>query len=230
MQDAEDYSFPTYNAAVQALIGILQPATVLDVGAGAGKYAHLVKAVAPGAHLTALEVGEESIRRHNLGEVYDVVLQETANSMIERQPLAMFDVAILGDVIEHMRKSEGQDFLNWLIYRTGYVIVVTPEAMPMNRDPWYEGHNSVWTERDFHWCDNWACHQMEHSQLFVLRGYQKHPVTMREACARLNAMAIIASEGHAEGAVVLEHRDTSKFTLYPTANPDQVLRVWWREP
>jgi hypothetical protein len=79
---------------------------------------------------------------------------------------------IIGDCIEHMRKSAGVDLLNFLVYRTKLITVKFP--LQMRQDSWEghksEAHLSVWSEHDFRGMDvlftqrNYMC-------LALVRGY-----------------------------------------------------------
>lgn len=228
MQPAADYSWNTYDDTISHIISTISPLTILDVGAGAGKYADLIRAVKPDAHITALELGEESIKKHNLASKYNLIMKESGNALIESHPLLTFDLVILGDVIEHMRKSEGMDFLNWLNYRTTYIVIVVPEAMIMSRDPWYEGHNSVWTERDFAWHDNWCVNQFHQAQLFILRGYRASELTLSDLCDTLNKKDIPLTHDGLTQALILTHVNTMKTDVRPGKTPDSVTKYWWR--
>ena len=228
MQSAEKYSWTTFDKTISHLVRLLKPATVLEIGAGAGKYADLVRAVDPKIHITATELGEDSIARHRLAEKYDVILRETSSSIIENHPLAKYDLVILGDVIEHMRKSEGLDFLNWVNYRAQFIAIVVPEAMPMSRDPWYEGHNSVWTDRDFGWHDNWCIAQIEQAQLFLLRGYPSSDISMKSVCEKLNAKHLILKHFGEQKPLSLIHTSTRKSELWPSKKTGTMKPCWWR--
>jgi hypothetical protein len=78
---------------------------------------------------------------------------------------------ILGDVIEHMLHSQGRDLLEFLNYRSRYLIISTPECMPMSRPIFFEGHNSLWRPDSFGWHDYWAHQQCGVMHFYLLRGH-----------------------------------------------------------
>ena len=82
----------------------LAPASMLDVGAGAGTYARLVAEHRP-ARLVAMEVFEPYVERYGLRELYDEVLVADARTA----DLPAVDVVVMGDVAEHMTVPEAQD-------------------------------------------------------------------------------------------------------------------------
>jgi hypothetical protein len=149
------YSKHVFDEAIEEILRALRPASVLDVGAGAGKYAAIVRRACPGARIVAVERDETYIPRFGLAEKYDEVLTVDAMSLmadVDRD----YDVVILGDVIEHLRKSDGIDLLNFLVYRARKIIVVFPLR---NRQGAVDGHVheahiSVWGPNDFLWCDS----------------------------------------------------------------------------
>lgn len=79
----------------------VRPETVLDVGAGAGRYAELL-----GQHTTidAIEVWEPYIKEYNLERKYRSVFHVDARAFAF--DIAHYDVVIFGDVIEHMTEAE----------------------------------------------------------------------------------------------------------------------------
>ena len=146
------YSWSFFDELTAFAIRRIAPQRVLDIGAGDGKYGQLVRAAGPGpTHITAVEF-DVSRRKGLLAAGYDEVLNMPARGLL-KAPLAEYDLVILGDVIEHMRKSEGQDLLEFVNYRCTYMLVITPEAMPMNRADFYEGHNSLWRLDAMMWHD-----------------------------------------------------------------------------
>lgn len=81
--------------------GVLAP-SVLDIGAGSGTYAELLKRTDPGnigaVHAIAVEIHAPYVPRFNLRAKYDEVIVGDARELV----LPAADVVILGDVLEHM--------------------------------------------------------------------------------------------------------------------------------
>ncbi len=190
MFDPDAYSWPIFDQITTRTAELIGPATVLDIGAGSGKYGRLLREALPQARLTALEVDADVAQRNELGAIYDEVINLTAADFMRGHPTRVFDLAIIGDCIEHMTKSEGIDLLNFLTYRSGYTLIITPEAMVMSLEPFYRGHNSVWTERDFSWHDNWAFARVVEMQLFLLRGYLTQSIALGALVGLINAEAM----------------------------------------
>jgi hypothetical protein len=82
------------------------PGSILDIGAGNGMYARLLRdrGLPEGSRLTALEVYEPYVKQFELEEVYDRVI--VADARTRRLPSV--DVVILGDVVEHLEHDDAQ--------------------------------------------------------------------------------------------------------------------------
>jgi 16S rRNA A1518/A1519 N6-dimethyltransferase RsmA/KsgA/DIM1 with predicted DNA glycosylase/AP lyase activity len=112
-------SVKVFDSYVDKLVGILRPTTVLDIGPGEGKYSHIVRnrAKTDGfqVKLTAIEIDNDYVGQFNLKDLYDTVIVDDAINII-KNPRIRFSLVIIGDCIEHMKKSAGIDLLNFLIY------------------------------------------------------------------------------------------------------------------
>ncbi|ROT95123.1 hypothetical protein EB810_08360 [Altererythrobacter sp. FM1] len=148
----------TFDDAVVELLRAIAPRSVIDIGAGSGKY----------AGLTARADLPESL--------FD-------------DPFFVTDLVIMGDVIEHMRASDGLDLLQFLVYRAAYILLLTPDAMPMFAGPGFFGcHNSIWRPKQFEWHDLWVFDQWNEFHLYLLRGYQAGSgPTLPQVVERVNA-------------------------------------------
>lgn len=163
------FSWTTFDDLTLHLLQAINPRRILDIGAGEGKYGRLIRAGGNHSwHVTAVEF--EAGRRDELLAIgYNEVRSISALDLMQHSS-EDFEVIILGDVIEHFRKSEGQDLLEFLNYRAAYLFVVTPENMPMSSPRFYEGHNSIWRPESMRWHDLWAHCRNGQMHFYLLRG------------------------------------------------------------
>jgi len=154
--------------------------TVLDIGPGAGKYGRLVRSILPQANIRGVEIEPSYFTRFlkEYNEFYNVVDQADAMALLNEHE-EKYDLVILGDVIEHMRKSDGVDFLNFFIYRSKFIYIQYPEyyiQYPSNVDGVVsESHVSVWTSLDF---ANFGRHEFRKAPLVatLVDGYINHEI------------------------------------------------------
>lgn len=88
---------------LQRLIA-LNPKTIVDVGAGAGTYAQLLRPALPDAVFTAVEIYQKNIAQYNLNSLYDQVLHMDVREMFSFGKET--DLVIFGDVLEHMERDD----------------------------------------------------------------------------------------------------------------------------
>ena len=71
--------------------------------------------------------------------------------LIDKAIDSTYDLVIIGDCIEHMKKSEGIDLLNFLVYRSKYILIHYPNEYIQGTvdDHIHEAHISIWHESDF---------------------------------------------------------------------------------
>jgi hypothetical protein len=93
-----------------------------------------------------------------------------------------FDVVMIGDIIEHLKKSEGIDLLNFLIYRCRWVIVEFPHHYEQNAVDGYtsEAHISVWTENDFLPFERTQIYTKNTQRLIILQGYSENAIPVKK--------------------------------------------------
>lgn len=197
-------SFVVFDSLARQLIEWIAPRRALDFGAGAGKYGHILRATVPDCHTVAVEPEQSYVERFGLGELYNEVHRLKAHDWMAADPEARFDLAILGDCIEHMPKSVGLDVLNALAYRAAYTLVVVPEFLVQGAVEGVAGeaHVSVWSERDLHWHDLWAYDNCRAMSVFLLRGYLPAPVPLAELVQRVNAAQLPVHDFNDAGSFV----------------------------
>jgi 2-polyprenyl-3-methyl-5-hydroxy-6-metoxy-1,4-benzoquinol methylase len=109
---------------------------ILDVGAGWGKYAHLL----PNFYMDACEVWQDYIEKESIDQLYNHVFKCDILDM----PISPgdYDVVIFGDVLEHIETEEAQKLISDLSKKVKQIVVAVPylykqEAVDGNP---YEAH------------------------------------------------------------------------------------------
>jgi hypothetical protein len=85
---------------VEAILGEIRgPASVLDVGAGTGKWGRVLRGRGFRGHLTALEVWQPHVEALVASSYYDAVI---SGDLVDYHDWGRHEVVILGDVLEHL--------------------------------------------------------------------------------------------------------------------------------
>ena len=150
------WHFPT--TLIQDKVQRLAPQSVVDVGAGYGKWGFLLHEQLdwnPGrldrdrwtARIVGVEVYPYESPLH--GWVYDEVLRADVLDVIDR--IDGYDLVLLSDVIEHIEKGPALGLLRRLVAQNRNVIVCTPLDFFEQEiaDNEHEHHISHWTIDDF---------------------------------------------------------------------------------
>lgn len=96
------YSDPDNKTLAAEWLAELSPASVLDVGPGAGAYGKLVRGLPGVEQLDAIEAWQAYIPEFGLPGIYDNVFVADVR---QHEDFA-YDVVIFGDVLEHMSRDE----------------------------------------------------------------------------------------------------------------------------
>jgi hypothetical protein len=176
------YSKPVFDSLAAQIIRALAPRTCLDLGAGAGKYGKLVRRECPVCRLTAVESNRDYIARFGLEEIYDAVECADVMALFDTALEAEYDLVVAGDLMEHLRKSDGIDLLNFIVYRTAFILLVYPTRFVQgvvdgNRR---EAHISAWSAADFAWCECTSVLAKAKQEMVVLRGFLPHASTIAD--------------------------------------------------
>jgi len=173
-------SSPIFHNHMISLVRTLAPRTLCDIGPGAGKYGKLARDLDASTHRTCVEIDEKYVEEYKLRDIYNEVIVGDAANMIDN-PRVRFDMVIIGDCIEHLRKSSGIDLISFLVYRCGHIIVMFPEAVVQDDHEGHasEAHISVWGPEDFRGLDFVHC-RIDYMHLVVIKGYQPTKTTIRE--------------------------------------------------
>ena len=119
-------------------------AEVLDVGAGSGTYAKLLRnSVLPDSHFTAIEVWEPYVARFRLGDLYDRVL---VGNGLELRSEVTYDLAVFGDVLEHVTKADAIELVERFKWRYAVLslpVTEYPQGEYMGNP--HEAHVATWS-------------------------------------------------------------------------------------
>lgn len=100
----------------------IDPAVVVDIGAGSGKYARRFKK--PGQYWTAIEIWAPYVEQYKLEQAYDQVIVGDALFIIPG--IYNSDCVIAGDVLEHMSKNSAIILASIILERAWNLIVSVP--------------------------------------------------------------------------------------------------------
>jgi SAM-dependent methyltransferase len=139
-----------FDPQIQHFLSRVTITSMLDIGCGSGKYGRFMRDIHPNAVTEGYEIDPEYPDQFGLRDVYTTLYQESGMNVLDRVD-AQWDLVTIGDCIEHLKKSDGTDLINFLVYRCKYLLVVWPHAFLQGA--WeghhHEAHISVWSRQDF---------------------------------------------------------------------------------
>src|SRR5215510_8223513 len=148
------FSGTEFDSEIELYFRLIRHESVLDIGPGEGKYGRMLRRVRPDIKLVGVELDAGYVEQYKLHDLYDEVWVSDAAELMN-DPDSTFDAVIIGDCIDHMRKSAGLDLLIFLVYRSKLIAVKFP--LQMLQIAWQghktEPHLSVWSEHDFRCMD-----------------------------------------------------------------------------
>ena len=106
---------------IQEFIGQIKHDRMLDIGVGCGTYAKLF----PGSDWTGVEAWEPYVDQFDLNSLYHNLILADARS-VDYGSLGLFDVAFLGDVLEHMSSHDAAKLLSNIRDIADFVVISIP--------------------------------------------------------------------------------------------------------
>lgn len=173
------YSSFIFDDAIAEIIKLILPKTFLDLGAGAGKYGSMIREIDPSIESIAVEVEKDYLEKFDICSIYHKIWNIPVINLIQPEYFdSRFDIVMAGDILEHLKKSEGIDLLNFLIYRSRWIIVEFPHRYLQNAVNGYnsEAHISIWTENDFLSFERTRMYAKNTQRLIILRGYLENAI------------------------------------------------------
>lgn len=146
------FSESTFDQRIAGFIDTCKFKTYLDIGAGTGKYGRIIREIKrKEAYIIAVEPDVSYIKKYRLKSIYNQVIDQKIENYICGNPDFVVEMAIIGDCLEHLKKSDGIDLIHYLVYRTKAIIIVFPSKYIQfsYQGHLLEAHNSVWSEEDF---------------------------------------------------------------------------------
>ena len=111
----------------------------------------MLRTALPNCKIDAVEPTDSYIKDFGLQDVYHHVYNMSIDDYVTKHPEKRYDVVIIGDMLEHLYRSKAFDYLDFLLYRSGWVLVVWPTNFV--QDAWegnqYECHRSNFKLADF---------------------------------------------------------------------------------
>ena len=148
-------------AFIMDVVYRMSPASILDVGAGFGRWGFLCRChIGVGESLQLCP--EQPLRidavegfQPNVSSIYPAVFNNTyvgdARQVVPT--LGNYDVIICSHMIEHMSKEDGWKLIEAMLARSNTALIL---GLPLNeplrgalRGNAYEAHHSVWQQQDF---------------------------------------------------------------------------------
>ena len=166
------YSSEEFDKVVMRLFSDWRYKRYLDIGAGAGKYGKMIKSLVGDCHVTGVEVDKEYIENFDLQSTYDEIISDDIRTVIDGAQNVTYDVIIIGDIIEHLPKSDGLNLIHFYVYRCKRMLIIYPSRyVQYDVDgKKSESHRSVWGPQDF------GYFEFEHKSsgymnLVIVKGY-----------------------------------------------------------
>ena len=146
-------SSPVYDDAILEFFRAHTDLDLLDLGPGTGKMGKIYREA--GGKGTAIGI---DMVNNNPGIAYDKLIWAEFVEYVFKDTTPEYGIVALGDSLEHLRKSDGVDLLEYLTIKSHYIVIKHPVhdfkydlRQAGGDDP--ETHRSNWSERDFGFLD-----------------------------------------------------------------------------
>lgn len=173
------YSDSRFDKTVEKFIKTHKFKDYLDIGSGAGKYGKIIKTIFPEANIIGIEADKSYINKFKLKDFYTKIYHDYIENFINKNPDFRTELVIIGDCIEHLKKSDGINLINYLIYRSKYILIVYPTKCIQYS--WHghktEAHQSIWNKNDFEGFE-YKHYKKDFMNLVILNGYIGDPKTI----------------------------------------------------
>lgn len=174
--------------------GIPNKKFILDVGPGWGTYSKLLRK--PGEVWHAVEIHEPYVARFELEKYYDKVY---ISDIRKFNPQVEYDVAILGDIVEHIENKDSIKVLQKLFKKAKWCII----SLPLDAETHVDSHNSS---------DFWGNKHEEHIGSWANK-------TFLEAIDSIGGEIIAMEKYHELGVYLIATKTKENYTAEHITNP-----------
>jgi hypothetical protein len=120
-----------FDNCIRQIVGLVRPASLLELGCGQGKFGALVQAAGHSVALTAVQKlfgadDEATLKARGYGSVIDRDILDFYREGFDQR----YDLIVALDVIEHFLYSDVLSIVNFSLYRADYMLLVWPSAHP----------------------------------------------------------------------------------------------------
>lgn len=137
--------------AILSWVKDINPRTILDIGPGAGAYFDLLKDHTPRAYqFNALEIWAPYIKKYALDKKYEhVYISDIREAPLDN--VSCYDLVILGDIIEHMKREEAKEVILRLASNEAwnYNLIISFPVLHLEQGAYegnpYETHVDHWS-------------------------------------------------------------------------------------
>lgn len=121
-------SFSTLDKYVIEQLSLIKPKIIVDFGAGGGKYGKLARELFDhfDYEIVAVEGFEPSVEYLNKLKIYKTVHHQLIQDWIRDNKDLRFDLAIFGDVLEHLERQEAIKILDSAVRIFSNIIICVP--------------------------------------------------------------------------------------------------------
>lgn len=119
-----------------------------DFGCGCGTYARLFRPLIHDASWIGVDIWPPYFREYSVQDWYDSLIVADAR-YVDFDKLPAFDIALFGDILEHMTREESAACIDSVLSYIPYALF----SIPLGHSPQEESHGNPW-ER--HVADGWT--------------------------------------------------------------------------
>lgn len=104
----------------------ISPQKIIDFGAGDGFYSKLLKYLFSTCYVVGVEAESSYPKKFGLYDLYDELIIDRLENFIDRLNINDYDLAVFGDVIEHLEKSIAEEVIKKAVNLFPYIIINSP--------------------------------------------------------------------------------------------------------